>query len=288
MKFWLILCMCLCTCMPVWADQPTTVLTQWEKDKELTVALPVIDGSSNEILEKAANHALRAAVQQLAKKIDGKGQVTYQVSLNRPSLISILFKAVPANAGTSTYYQALNLDLTSGKTFGLGDFLREGMACREILPANYYELLFSDQGIYSNDGPGKPYSSFTSYAKLAPLMRISEAGRLVKVWRLTQSCAGRELSIPAGSLFAIKLVSNPSTGNRWSSQITNGQGNLYQIGRSFTMPLKTIEGTTGSSGMEILVFAAQKPGQYTVQMNYGRNWDKVHDADNFAFQVKVI
>src|SRR5574344_694529 len=289
MKTFLLICMMLLTFTTAFADQPTTVLTQLEKSKKLTMAVPVIDGANNETLQKNANKILRDSAEALAKKIGGEGQVTYQVKLNRPSLVSILLKADKNGNGASAVdngmaiYQAVNIDLTSGKTFGLGDFLREGMAVREILPQGFYDVLFADEGIYTNTGANLPYTGYTPYKKLVPLLRISDAGRLVTVWKLTEACADKELAVPAGSLLALKLTANPSTGYKWSSKITGGTGNLYEIGSSFTLPYNTAKGMTGTPGTEILVFAAQTPGTYTVQMSYGRPWEMNKSWKKFAF-----
>lgn len=287
MKTFLLVCVLLFTFASAFANQPTTVLSQNENSKKLTMSVPVIDGANSEVLQGEANKVLRNTAEQLAKRIDNQGQVSYEVKLNRPSLVSILFKAVSANQ-EQVLYKAVNLDLTSGKTFGLGDFLQEGMAVREILPANFYDVLFADEGVYTNSGDLQPYTGYASYKKLAPLMRISEAGRIVTVWKLTQACADKELIVPAGSLLAIKLTSNPSTGNKWSSKISGGTGNLYQIGSTFTLPYNTSKGMTGTPGSEIIVFAAQTPGTYTVQMLYGRPWEMNKGWKNFSFQVKVI
>ncbi|MCH4157902.1 MAG: protease inhibitor I42 family protein [Acidaminococcaceae bacterium] len=285
--FLLVLALCF-TFVTAYADQPTTVLTQMENSKKLVLAVPVIDGANSEAFQGSANKILRDTAENLAKKIHQEGQVSYEVKMNRPSVVGILFKAVGKDGKSQPLYKAVNIDLTSGKTFGLGDFLQEGNAVREVLPANYYDVLFADEGVYTNTGEGLPYTGFTSYRKLAPLLRISDAGRLVTIWKLTQDCADKVLTVPAGSLLALKLTSNPSTGYKWSSKITGGTGNLYELGSTFTLPYNTPKGTTGTPGTEILVFAAQTPGTYTVQMSYGRPWEMNKSWKKFAFQVKVI
>ena len=285
--FLLALALCL-TFMTAFADQPTTVLTQMENSKKLTLAVPVIDGANSDVFQNTANKILRDTAENMAKKINHEGQVSYEVKLNRPSVVGILFKAIARDGSGQTLYKAVNIDLTSGKAIGLGDFLQEGNAVREVLPANYYDVLFADEGVYTNTGEGLPYTGFTPYRKLVPLLRISEAGRLVTIWKLTQDCADKILTVPAGSLLALKLNANPSTGYKWSSKITGGTGNLYEIGSSFTLPYNTAKGMTGTPGTEILVFAAQTPGTYTVQMSYGRPWEMNKSWKKFAFQVKVI
>jgi predicted secreted protein len=287
MKILVFLVMFLVSFTTAFADQPTTVLNVVQKNSRLTMNIPYIDGANNESLQGLANKVLRQETEALAKKINNQGTVSYEVRLNRPSLVSVLLKAT--GAGSAPLYKAVNIDLTTGRAFGLSDFLQEGMAIREILPANYQDVLFDNDGVYTNKGALQSYNDFTPYGKLVGLMRISDAGRIMPVWKLTRECEDKELTVKAGSLLALKLTSNPSTGYRWASNITNGgQGKLYQTGSSFTLPLNAPKGATGVPGNEILVFAAQAPGEYTVHMSYSRAWEKNKGYNRFSFKVKVI
>lgn len=276
-------------CLPAYADQPTTVLTQYQNRSSLKVELPVLDGANNAALEKSANAILEKKVADLAKTINNNGQVSYEVKLNRPSLVSVLLKA--ATSGGKAVYQAVNLDLTTGREFSLDDFIQDGNARKEVLKAGYSGILFADDGIYTRATADGPYTDYVSYGKLMPLMRIGEAGRLVTVWKITEAAAERELTVPSGSLIALKVDANPSTGYTWVSDVSGGTGNLYKIGNSFTIPHdKTGSNVNrpGTPGSEIIVFAAQTKGEYTVNMSYKHAWEKGTGVKNFSFKVKVI
>ena len=278
-------------CLPAYADQPTTVLTQYQNRSALTVELPVLDGTNNLALEKSANTILEKKVADLARTINNNGQISYEVKLNRPSLVSVLLKAVSSGSGNKVIYQAVNLDLTTGREFTLDDFIQDGNARKEILKAGYTGILFDEAGIYTRSTEDGPYTDYVAYGKLMPLMRIGEAGRLVTVWKITDAAANRTLTVPAGSLIALKVDANPSTGYSWLSSVSGGTGNLYKVGNSFTIPHdKTGSNVTrpGTPGTEIIVFAAQTKGEYTVSMSYKHAWEKGTGVKNFSFKVKVI
>lgn len=284
MKVLVMVLMLMLSMVTAYADQPTTVLTKLEQTKKLTLQVPVINGTNNEVLEKAANRTLEKAMDDMAKLIKKNGRVDYKVMLNRPTLVSVLLKA---QDGNEVYYKGINIDLTTGKEFGLSDILQDGMARREILPQNFTEVLFGEEGVYTNTAVNGAYTGYTPYAKLMPSMRIGEAGRLVKVWRLTRECEDLTINVKPGSLLALRLKSNPTTGYKWDSEVKGGTGNLYVIGSSFTMGRETKSGMTGVPGIEIIVFAAQTPGLYTVDMNYKRPWEKNKGVEGFKFQVNV-
>ena len=106
-------------CQSVFADQPTTVLTEVKNGKHVTLEIPVIDGANDEVFQRSANHILRNAAEDVADKVGKKGNVTYEVTMNRPSLVSVLLKGTN---GGRLYYRGVNLDLTTGREFTLDDF----------------------------------------------------------------------------------------------------------------------------------------------------------------------
>ena len=91
-------------CQSVFADQPTTVLTELKSGKQVTLEIPVIDGANDEVFQRSANHVLRNAAEDVADKVGKKGNVTYEVTMNRPSLISVLLKGTN---GGRLYYRGV-------------------------------------------------------------------------------------------------------------------------------------------------------------------------------------
>ena len=54
------------------------------------------------------------------------------------------------------------------------------------------------------------------------------------------------------------------------------------------MPVNAANNRTGMPGLEIIVFGAQEPGEYKVNMEYKRAWEKGSGFDKFSFTVKVL
>ena len=94
------------------------------------------------------------------------------------------------------------------------------------------------------------------------------------------------LTIPNGSLMAMKLDSNPTTGYRWVVTYPEGAENaIKNVGSSFIMP-RGDDQRTGMPGVEILVFTAQEAGTYNLKLDYKRPWERV-GIDSFNFTVVV-
>ena len=62
-------------CQSVFADQPTTVLTELKSGKQVTLEIPVIDGAIDEVFQRSANHVLRNAAEDVADNVGKKGKV---------------------------------------------------------------------------------------------------------------------------------------------------------------------------------------------------------------------
>ena len=131
-------------CQSVFADQPTTVLTELKNGKQITIEVPVIDGANDEVFQRSANNALRNAAEDVADKVGKRGTVTYEVTLNRPSLVSILLKGT--NDGRS-YFRAVNIDLTTGRDFTLDDFFFRGEEREKLLGKQTENVIFTEDGI---------------------------------------------------------------------------------------------------------------------------------------------
>ena len=269
----LFLAAALLFCQGAFADQPTTVLTDIKAGKRITMEVPVIDGANNEVFQRSANSLLNNAMDEVAGKIGKEGVVTYEVTLNRPSLVSMLLKGT--NGGRS-YFRAVNIDLTTGREFTLDDFFFAGEEREKLLGKPAENVIFTEEGIAFSEKKGAAYTRKFSYQELMPLARIGDIGRLLTVWKLTENSNGRILTLKQGDLFAFKLSANPSTGYQWVSTVSgSAEQGIVKTGSSFMIP-NSQQAQVGTPGVEIQFFAAKAPGTYQLKLSYQRPWEKVN------------
>ncbi len=273
----LTLLLALCWAWPCAADQQTTILAVTAEYKNVTGTLPYIDGSNEPALEKQANELIRSAARSLAERA-GRGSLSYQVALNRPSLVGLLLEAAGERG---RFYQALNLDLTSGRELGIGDFFVNDPGLSQAL-AGSTGFLYSEEGLRLARQEGGPYEELLPYSSLLPYLRIGEAGRLLQIARLTRSCEGKLLRLERGGLIAFKLDANPSSGNNWTFSADQG---VSKVGSSFLMPAAG-DTRTGTPGTEILFLAVSGPGTHVIKMAYKRPWENF-SLDSFQVTVEV-
>ena len=278
MKVFLTTIICLLLCLPVFADQQTTVLQEQATINKASATLPYIDGSNDVAYEKQLNTLIRETATKLSKEVGG-GSVSYEVKLNRPSLVSIL---MCATNGSRTVYAGLNLDLTTGKEFTVTDFFVDKEEVQQAL-GDYECVLFAENGFYLQQEKYGEYSAFVPYAKVLNHMRIGEAGRIMQVARLTNAASGKTLVLDKPGLLALKLNANPSTGYSW--QVSASSAAVTKVGSSFTI-VREEEAMVGAPGTEIIFLNVQEPGTYTVNMEYKRPWEKL-SLDKFSFTVVV-
>ena len=265
-------------CLPVFADQRTTILEENATIGKAAVTLPYIDGSNDVAYEKQLNALVRETATALIKEVGG-GSVSYEVKLNRPSLVSIL---MCATNGSRTVYAGLNLDLTTGKEFTVTDFFVDKEEVQQAL-GDYERVLFAENGFYLQQEKYGEYRAFVPYAKVLNHMRIGEAGRIMQVARLTNAASGKTLVLDKPGLLALKLNANPSTGYSW--QVSASSAAVTKVGSSFTI-VREEEAMVGAPGTEIIFLNVQEPGTYTVNMEYKRPWEKP-SLDKFGFTVVV-
>lgn len=275
MKILAALLCCLLYCFTVFADQQTTVLTQKGTIGKTSVSLPYIDGSNNEDLEKEANRLIKEFAAKLSKEVGG--QIYYEVTLNRPSLVSVLLTAVN---GSHSAYKALNLDLTTGREFGVTDFFVDNEEVQQVL-GDYNQVLFAEEGVYLRKTENSPYSDFVPYGRIITSMRIGEAGRIMQIAKLTANVEGKILNLGKNRLLALKLDANPSTGYGWHMSCNSDA--LSEVGSSFTIPRGNPD-RKGTPGTEILLLAVKEPGTYNVRMEYRRSWEKMN-LQSFTFTI---
>lgn len=277
MKIFLTALFCLSLCVAAFADQQTTVLTEQTALGKAAANLPYIDGSNDTVSEKQANALVRSTASKLLKEVGGAGSVSYKVLLNRPSLVSLQLEA---ENGGRTAYAGLNIDLTTGKEFGVTDFFVDNESVKSALDS-YDNVLFGEEGLYVRSSKNGAYTTLVPYNKLLPSLRIGEAGRLLQIAKVTENVAGKTVTLPASGLIALKLDSNPSTGYGWEMSCASAA--VSKVGSSFTIP-NANDGRTGVPGVEIMMLAVTQPGTYTVRMDYKRSWEKL-SLQSFSFTV---
>lgn len=267
-------------CLPVFADQRTTILEENATIGKAAVTLPYIDGSNDVAYEKQLNALVRETATALIKEVGG-GSVSYEVKLNRPSLVGIL---LTATNGERVAYAGLNLDLTTGKEFTVTDFFVDKEQVQQAL-GDYGKVLFAEDGFYLQERKYGAYTSFVPYNKVLDHMRIGEAGRIMQVARLTAAAGGKTLVLSKPGLLALKLASNPSTGYSW--HMNADKATVVRVGSTFIIPREEEERlATGVAGTEILFLNANEPGTYKVQMEYKRPWERI-SLDKFSFTIVV-
>lgn len=258
------------------ADQKTTVLDNVSNNGTGKIVAPYLDGALNVDLEANLNKIINEEVAKLVKKAGKNANLSYDVELNRPSLVSIMLKA----EGSKTYYKGLNLDLTTGREFTLNDFFVKNEEVKHYMDIK--DIIFDDDEVKYPSSPDGAYNNKISYDELIAHVRVGEAGRIFQVARLTDKSADKVLHLDGAGLVAIKLASNPSTGFTW--QIAPGKG-IKEVGRSFNMPNMHDE-RVGVPGEEIIVFAVSGKGMHNINFQYKRAWEKSF-AQSFKVNIEV-
>ena len=245
------------------AEQPATVYSR-VMSGSVTGMMPETDGLDNVDLQKSANSVLRNAAESITKQL-GSCNLSYTVTLNRPSVVGILLKAENASG---VLYKGINIDLTTGRELDLTDIFREGNGRKEVTGA-YYHALLGEDGLMLCDSAGASYDRVVPYKDLLPFIRAAAANRILPITKLTNAVEGRVVPVKPGALLAVKLDANRSTGYSWA--------------RSYIMPMN-MDNQTGVQGSEIIFLAVQKPGLYKVTMEYKRGWEMM-GVQNFSFDI---
>ena len=258
------------------AEQPATVYSR-VMSGNVTGMMPETDGLDNVDLQKSANSVLRNAAESITKQL-GSCNLSYTVTLNRPSVVGILLKAENASG---VLYKGINIDLTTGKELDLTDIFREGNGRKEVTGA-YYHALLGEDGLMLCDSAGAAYDRVVPYKDLLPFIRAAAANRILPITKLTNAVEGRVVPVKPGALLAIKLDANRSTGYSWVLH-TPDEAAVYEIGRSYIMPMN-MDNQVGVQGSEIIFLAVQKTGLSKVTMEYKRGWEMM-GVQNFSFDI---
>ena len=245
--------------------------------------VPTVDGINDLNLQKNINSIFRNKGDELIKLAGGRATLSYEVVLNKPTIFSVIMKAV----GNTTVYQGVNIDVTSGKEMELKDFfyLKDGFSA--IVPTQDSVVLDED-GILLAPAAHGPYTNKISYDKILQYINISDGARILPSYKLTEEASEKTLELKTGEMVAIYLRSNPTTGFDWMiNDSTKKIPGLIYMGDSFILPVNDRSGMTGVPGTKIFVISFEKPGYYKVPLDYRRAW--VQGSANkveFNFLVK--
>lgn len=266
------------------ADQYITVLGDRGTVGKVDAYVPYVDGNEDIFYEKKMNDAIDVAAQQMVRDL-GEGSLSYTVGLNRPSLVSILM--IGTKKDGTQLQQALNLDLTTGEEFTIGDFYVADENLAGLIPKNS-QVFFREDGIAYREKNTGAYDKFVPYRALATSLRIGEAGRIFKITRLTENCAGKEVALPEDGIFAMKLEAEPEQSYGW--HLANEKelaGKIKRIGSSFAVPnyKEAMDSKVRMLGVEFIMFAKSSDAPVKLRMEYRRGWEK-KVARAFEFIVK--
>ena len=270
-------------CLPetVLAFGHTTVLQEHYADGNAEGVVPYVDGLKEQYLENNLNHVIKEKANALGKEAGGKAVLSYQITVNRPTLFSVILKA----EGDKTVYDGLNLDTTSGKEVEPRDLLYTNTAeyTEKLLGKDF---VFGENGILLPAAPGGAYTTSVPYASLVKSINVAEGARLLTSYKLTQDAADKTLVLHPGELVALYLDANPTTGNTWQLLDQSSQGGFANLGHSFYLPMVNESGQNGSPGSTILFLSFTQAGDYNITAEYAKTINL--PLKDIVFNFKVI
>ncbi|MDD3396403.1 MAG: protease inhibitor I42 family protein [Acidaminococcaceae bacterium] len=265
------------TAQTAWAFTGMTILSKQEHNKG---TIPFVDAVQEVNLQKNMNSELANAAGAVRKEAGGKATSSYTITMNKPTLFSVIIKA----QGNKNAYRAMNMDITTGKEDDPKDFFYIKDGFRALVPNDDYA--FAEDGLLLRSSNAGPYDKKVTYKELMPFINIANAGRFLPSYKVTVDGAGHTLRVQAGTMVDLYLKANPTTGYDWyvtNAKLDNG---MVTMGNSFFLPSDK-RGMTGAPGMDIFVVGFQKPGNYTLKLEYKRPWvNKPVDKVEYHFIVE--
>ena len=266
-----ILCICallMWEAVTVFAFGHTTIVSE-KVSGHKTGVIPAVDGVDVQNLQSNINSILRTNADAVAKAAGGTPVLSYDITVNRPTIFSVVLKAV----GNRIAYQGVNIDLTSGKEVLDKDFFYVNDNFKSLIGNRSY--VFGDDGILLEDSKYGPYDQSMPYAKLLKSINIADGARLVTSYKLTKEAEDKILNVKAGELVSVFLGANPSTGYDWKVVNAEQMPGFVSMGSSFYLPQDPRKaGMTGVPGTTILFFGFDRPGTYNVELGYERSWEQ--------------
>lgn len=243
----------------------TTILTENYSTGKATGQVPYVDGLKEMYQQNNLNHVIKEQAAALAKEAGGQAALSYEVTVNRPTLFSVILKA----QGNRTVYAGLNLDTRNGAILEAKDLLYTNVPeYKEYLEGKSF--VFAENGVRIPSVTGGPLDVTIPYTKLLKAINVAEGSRLLTSYKLTPEAEEKTLYLKPGELVALYLEANPTSGNNWTMVDQSGHTGFVNLGHSFTLPLVNPTGAAGSSGTTILFAAFDAPGSYQIKAAYGK------------------
>lgn len=280
-KIFGILSVLMLIAMEAFAFGHTTIIGEKVSGNNKTGYIPVVDGLNALPLQKNINSLLRGAADNLMKEAGGKVTLSYEVTMNRPTMFSVVLKAV----GNKTVYKGMNIDDTTGKEvvpkdlFYLNDNYNQALGNKEYV--------FGEAGLLCATQKSGPFIEKVPYSKMLKSVNIADGARYITSYKLTAEAEGKTLQLKAGELIALYLGANPTTGYNWT--VANGDSlpGYVKMGNSFFLPSRNERNIAGAPGTTIVFFSFDRPGSYDLALTYDRSWE--HNplyTKHFYFVVK--
>lgn len=259
----------------------TTLLRQDYSDGKAAGQVPFVDGLKEANLQANLNHLIKEKANALGKEAGGKAVLSYEVTMNRPTLFSIILKA----EGDRTVYAGMNLDVTGGKVMEDQDLLYTNSTeyAQYIQGKNY---VFAEEGIRVASQSEGPLDTTIPYSKLLKAINVAEGARLLTSYKLDSNGEDMTLDLKPGELVALYMDANPTSGNQWVMVDQSAQPGFVNLGHSFTLPLLNPTGQAGSPGVTILFAGFSQPGDYQIKAVYAKKMTAPLRERVFRFRVR--
>jgi predicted secreted protein len=250
----------------VWAFGQSTIMEESLSDGKRQGSFPIVDGVQDINLQKNINTLLKESAKKLGEAAGGQTTISYEVTLNRPSMFSVILKA----SGDKTLYKGVNVDITAGKECDTKDFFYVKDDFNKLVGDKSY--VFAEDGLLLSSGEGAAYSEQIPYKTLLKYLNIASCARFMTGYKVTAETEGKTLPLKVGTVVSLYLPSNPSTGFEWYMANADKTAGVVGIGNSFFLPINANPNATGVPGNTIIFFSFDKPGTYKLDFEYKRPW----------------
>lgn len=245
---------------------------------------PVLDGLMNEKIQKQINVEIKKHVDNLVKAVGNKGNVSFTLKINKPTIFSVLLKA---NNNGQKAYDAINMDLATGKECVAKDYFYLNESYYKLL-GEKSEFLLAEKGIYfrkdKNDLNGD-FSNFVKYTDFASSLNIVNVARYLPVVKITKQVKNNTLVVSEGDFIAIKLETERSAGLNWNFD-SSDRSNVFEVGRSYLMSRMEKTDAIIKPDYDIVFIETKKAGKYKVLFTYKHAWEKFVEP-SIIFDVVV-